>query len=73
MIWNVGATADWCSVNFGRAPVRTVFPEALETLKKHRDLFEDFVSHEMPLSEAPRGFEIFEKMQARKVVFKPGA
>jgi threonine dehydrogenase-like Zn-dependent dehydrogenase len=63
--------ANSTSVNFGRAPVRTVFPEALETLSKHQDLFEGFVTHKLPLTDAPRGFEIFEKYQARKVVFNP--
>ncbi|KAI9745061.1 MAG: hypothetical protein M1818_001339 [Claussenomyces sp. TS43310] len=58
------------TVNFGRAPITTVFSEALECLEANRDKVASFVSHEIPLTEAPHGYEIFEKYQARKVIFK---
>ncbi|EXJ87224.1 hypothetical protein A1O3_04183 [Capronia epimyces CBS 606.96] len=58
------------TVNFGRAPISTLFTEALECLEQNRERAASFVSHELPLSEAAKGFDIFEKYQARKVVFK---
>jgi len=57
-------------VNFGRAPISTLFPEALECLEENKEKVASFVSHELPLSEAVHGYDIFEKYQARKVVFK---
>ena len=36
---------------------------------------EDFASHHLPLTDAPRAYEIFQKKEddAVKVVFQPGA
>lgn len=51
--------------------MRTVFAEALECLLSNKDSLTDFVSHELPLSEAPQGYAMFEKQQARKVVLRP--
>jgi len=59
------------TVNFGRVPVRKVFQEALECLLANRSKLTNFVTHELPLSEAARGFAIFEKQAARKVVLRP--
>jgi threonine dehydrogenase-like Zn-dependent dehydrogenase len=56
-------------VNFGRAPITSVFSEALECLEANSEKMAGFVSHEMPLAEATEGYRIFEKYQARKVVF----
>jgi threonine dehydrogenase-like Zn-dependent dehydrogenase len=58
-------------VNFGRVPVRKVFHEALECLLENRSKLANFVTHDLPLSEASRGFAIFEKQMARKVVLRP--
>jgi len=66
--------------SFGRCPVRSTFPEALEVLRRNKDLFlaqEDaepgsgFVSHWMDLKDAPEAYRLFEKREVRKVVFKP--
>ncbi|KAF2498487.1 GroES-like protein [Lophium mytilinum] len=58
------------TLNFGRAPISTLFPEALECLRENKEKVAAFISHEIPLAQAPHGYDIFEKYQARKVVFK---
>lgn len=57
------------SVNFGRAPISSLFDEALECLVENRKHVSTIVSHKLPLSEVNKGYDIFEKYQARKVVF----
>lgn len=72
-------------LQMGRCPVRSVFEEALEKLKKHQDklgsvLFSLSTSQTncarfmadkvMPLSEAVEGYDIFDKMKVQKVVFE---
>ncbi|PVH72276.1 GroES-like protein [Cadophora sp. DSE1049] len=59
------------NINLGRAPARAVYDEALEVLIAHKTQLSDFISHRMPMSEAPHAYEIFEKQQARKVVLLP--
>lgn len=56
----------------GRCPVRSIFPEALEKLKQKQDLLGFMSDKIMPLSQAVEGYDIFDKMQAQKVVFKAG-
>lgn len=56
------------SLNMGRAAVRPVFGEALKVFAENQDKFADFITHRMPLAEAPEAYEIFEKHQARKVI-----
>lgn len=59
-------------IQMGRCPVRSIFPEALEKLKQKQHLL-DFMSDKiMPLSQAVEGYDIFDKMQAQKVVFEVG-
>lgn len=53
----------------GRAAVRPVFGEALKILTDHQDKLSGFITHKMPLSEAPKAYDMFEKHQARKVLF----
>ncbi|QKX60002.1 uncharacterized protein TRUGW13939_07144, partial [Talaromyces rugulosus] len=55
-------------LNMGRAAVRPVFGEALKVFAENQDKFADFITHRMPLAEAPKAYEIFEKHQARKVI-----
>ncbi|KAH8697579.1 chaperonin 10-like protein [Talaromyces proteolyticus] len=57
-------------LNMGRAAVRPVFGEALKVFAENQDKFADFITHRMPLAEAPKAYEIFEKHQARKVILK---
>lgn len=52
----------------GRAAVRPVFGEALKVFAANQDKFSDFITHRMPLVDAPVAYEIFEKHQARKVI-----
>lgn len=63
--------------SWGRCPVRSIFPEALEVLRRNQALFvggeegEGFVSHRMSLEEAPEAYRRFENREVRKVVFRP--
>ncbi len=52
----------------GRSAARPVFCEALKVFVDNQDKFNSFVSHEMPLDDAPKAYEIFEKHAARKVI-----
>ncbi|KAJ9628286.1 hypothetical protein H2204_009403 [Knufia peltigerae] len=56
------------NINMGRAPARRVFNDALDVLIANADKVREFVTHKLPVSEAAKGYEIFEKQQARKVV-----
>lgn len=53
----------------GRCPVRSIFPQALEKLKQKQDKLDFMADKVMPLSEAVEGYDLFDKMQAQKVVF----
>ncbi|KIX04245.1 uncharacterized protein Z518_07799 [Rhinocladiella mackenziei CBS 650.93] len=59
------------NINLGRAPVRTVFDEALEVVIANREKLASMVTHCLPLAEAAHGYEIFEKQLARKVILEP--
>ncbi len=56
-------------LQFGRCPVRALFKEALEVLREHKQDFDGFVSDHLPLSDAPRAYELFEQRKLQKVVF----
>ncbi|OQE22572.1 hypothetical protein PENSTE_c010G08814 [Penicillium steckii] len=58
------------TVNFGRVPVRTIFDDALRCLTANQDKMQNYISHELPLNEAARGYRIFEQTKARKVILK---
>ncbi|KAI1167844.1 GroES-like protein [Nemania serpens] len=58
-------------VQMGRCPVRSVFPDALKVLAKKQHVLSFMFDHIMPLSEAISGYDVFNKMQAQKVVFEP--
>jgi threonine dehydrogenase-like Zn-dependent dehydrogenase len=57
-------------VQMGRCPVRSVFEEALESLKRHQDKLGFMADKVMPLSEAVEGYDLFDKMKVQKVVFE---
>ncbi|KAM0750740.1 dehydrogenase-like protein [Meredithblackwellia eburnea MCA 4105] len=59
-------------IQFGRCPVRAVFDDALEVLKKHDKIFEDFVQHIVPMSKGAEYFELFEQQKILKTIFVPG-
>lgn len=56
-------------LQFGRCPVRALFPEALQLFLKKQDLFKSFISHRMSLSDAPKAYDMFDKRLARKIIF----
>ena len=56
-------------LQFGRCSVRTMFPMALEVLRNNRELFDRFVEHSVPIDEAVRYYELFEKGRIGKTVF----
>jgi threonine dehydrogenase-like Zn-dependent dehydrogenase len=57
-------------IQFGRCPVRGVFNNALETLLKVQDELEGFVEVWKGLEDAPRAFDLFDKGEVGKIVFK---
>ncbi|UJR16876.1 hypothetical protein I4U23_003774 [Adineta vaga] len=56
-------------LQFGRCPVRGLFPEALELFSKKQHLFTNFISHRMNLSDAVKAYELFDNRLARKIIF----
>ncbi|RYP21505.1 hypothetical protein DL767_009239 [Monosporascus sp. MG133] len=58
-------------LQMGRCPVRAVFPDALEVLKKKQHLFGFMFEKFMPLSMAVSGYELFDQMKVQKVIFTP--
>jgi threonine dehydrogenase-like Zn-dependent dehydrogenase len=57
-------------LQMGRCPVRSIFPQALELLKKEQDKLGFMFDKIMPLSDALEGYDIFDNMKAQKVVFE---
>lgn len=57
-------------LQMGRCPVRSVFPQALEALKRNQHLVGFMADKIMPLSEAVEGYDLFDKMKAQKVIFE---
>ncbi|KAI0390368.1 GroES-like protein [Xylariaceae sp. FL0594] len=58
-------------IQMGRCPVRSVFPDALRVLAKRQNMFGFMFENIMPLSDAVKGYEMFDKMQVQKVIFEP--
>ncbi|KAG6040145.1 hypothetical protein E4U19_000059 [Claviceps sp. Clav32 group G5] len=58
-------------LQMGRCPVRHIFPEALQSLEKMQDKLSFMFDHMMPLTEAVRGYELFDSMKVQKVIFRP--
>ncbi|CDM35963.1 hypothetical protein DTO013E5_5466 [Penicillium roqueforti] len=56
------------TVNFGRVPVRTVFEDALQCLTENQEKMQSYITHELPLDDAAKGYDIFEQRKARKVI-----
>ena len=57
-------------VQFGRCPVRSIFPQALEMLKKKQHLLGFMSDNVMPLDKYLEGYEAFDTMKVQKVVFE---
>lgn len=58
------------TIQMGRCPVRSIFPQALAMLEKKQHLLGFMADKIMPLSEAVEGYDIFDKMKAQKVIFQ---
>ncbi|PYI01551.1 GroES-like protein [Aspergillus sclerotiicarbonarius CBS 121057] len=58
------------NAHFGRVPVRTVFHDALQCLRENQAQLKDYITHELPLSEAAVGYHLFEQRKARKVILR---
>jgi threonine dehydrogenase-like Zn-dependent dehydrogenase len=54
----------------GRCPVRSIFPQALEVLRKKQHLLGFMADKIMPLSDAVEGYELFNNMKVQKVIFE---
>lgn len=65
------------SLDFGRCPVRAMFPMALELLIKRQDVFSgiggerDLVEKVVGLAEAAENYDMFDKGLVGKVLFDP--
>ncbi|KAL2014640.1 hypothetical protein VTN00DRAFT_2165 [Thermoascus crustaceus] len=57
-------------IQMGRCPVRSIFPQALDMLKKNQHKLGFMADKIMPLSQALEGYELFDKMKAQKVIFE---
>ncbi|ODQ55691.1 alcohol dehydrogenase [Saitoella complicata NRRL Y-17804] len=59
------------TISFGRCPVRAIFEESLQVLRRNSKALSTFVDTVMPLSKAVEGYEQFDQRKVRKVVFYP--
>ncbi len=53
----------------GRCPVRSVFQDALDCLGRCQDKLDFLTETVVPLSEAPKWYAKFERMEVQKVIF----
>ncbi|KAF7506543.1 hypothetical protein GJ744_011689 [Endocarpon pusillum] len=58
------------TIQMGRCPVRSIFPQALEKLQQNQHLLNFMADKIMPLTQALDGYEIFNNMKAQKVIFE---
>ena len=65
------------SLDFGRCPVRSIFPLVLDMLARHQDVFGEvgtkisLVDKIVGLDEAKAYYELFDKRKCGKVLFDP--
>ncbi|KAH8585502.1 alcohol dehydrogenase [Bisporella sp. PMI_857] len=57
-------------LQMGRCPVRSIFPDALESLKRTQHLLDFMTGNVMPLGQAIEGYKLFDAMKVQKVIFK---
>lgn len=55
--------------HFGRCPVRSILPEAIEIMKAEEDSFDGFVDCVVGIDQAVQAYEAFDKREVNKVVF----
>lgn len=58
-------------IQMGRCPVRSVFMDALEVLKKNQHKLDFMTDKIMPFSQVAEGYDIFNNMRAQKIIFEP--
>jgi alcohol dehydrogenase len=58
---------------FGQAPVQKYIDQLIRLLDQKKIRLDDIITHRLPLSDAPYGYEIFGEKKDRcvKVVLKP--
>jgi S-(hydroxymethyl)glutathione dehydrogenase/alcohol dehydrogenase len=61
------------TIRQGQAPVLNYIDHLIDLVKEEKVVLDDIITHTMPLSEAAKGYEIFQKKQddCVKVVLKP--
>ncbi len=61
------------ALRFGQAPAQHYIDELLGWVEQRKIRLDDIITHRLPLSDAPRGYEIFSKKEDNcvKVVLKP--
>ncbi|KAK2686308.1 hypothetical protein QWA68_014516 [Fusarium oxysporum] len=57
-------------LQMGRCPVRSIFSEAMEVLKQEQDSLSFLFDNILPLSEAVRGYDLFNESKVQKIVFQ---
>lgn len=60
------------TIQMGRCPVRSIFPQALEKLKQKQHLLDFMADKVLPMSQALEGYDLFNQMKAQKVIFEAG-
>ncbi|KFZ03678.1 hypothetical protein V502_10747 [Pseudogymnoascus sp. VKM F-4520 (FW-2644)] len=58
------------SIKMGRCPVRSIFPQALQSLLESQHLLDFMTENVMPLSEVVEGYDLFDQMKASKIIFR---
>ncbi|ODV89696.1 hypothetical protein CANCADRAFT_32873 [Tortispora caseinolytica NRRL Y-17796] len=58
------------TIQFGRCPVRHLFPEALKLLNEKANDLLFLTDHIMPLEDAKEGYKLFDERKVQKVIFK---
>lgn len=58
------------TIQFGRCPVRSIFPESLELLKKEHHRLDILSGHLMKLEDAVSAYDLFDKKKVQKVIFE---
>lgn len=58
------------SIQFGRCPVRAIFKHALDVLQQKQGDLSMLIDCFLPLSDAVKGYELFNTMKVQKVIFK---
>ncbi|KFY09375.1 hypothetical protein V491_08206 [Pseudogymnoascus sp. VKM F-3775] len=57
-------------IQMGRCPVRSIFPQALQSLLETQHLLDFMTENVMPLSKAVEGYNLFDQMKASKIIFR---